>query len=312
MEEVNKTVMKEMLGGNCGSGMKWRGENEVGYKASSAKKGKYVMPRASVFSSCPSLLICLVHLLPLPVFIVRLCSHSPIHFLHLCDLARLDHLFPPSHILTAIYKGSPKFFVHPGMKDGWMICCVCVTFVRRHAVCASVWVRAPLRVERAVSFRRCFWCLLQKKKKKGAGTRSKTHFLCRFPSFLSLSLSLYPPPPLAQMACVGIEYKGSFSQNKSSSCKQHEIVDRCQISLLVWCQKEQKKRKERKNSQADLIPYLHLKDHSAFKLRLRTHGVIYYIIKVGLGGTKMFLQSTFFFLGQGLFFWRSCKFIIGA
>lgn len=43
-----------------------------------------------------------------------------------------------------------------------------------------------------------------------------------------------------------------------------------------------------KNPQADLIPYLHLKDHSAFKLELMMHRVIFYIIKV-------FLQSTFFF-----------------
>lgn len=68
-----------------------------------------------------------------------------------------------------------------------------------------------------------------------------------------------------QMAFIGIKYKGSYCRNKSSSCRQHGIVIAAKYHR--WA--------DVKNPQTDLIPYLHFKDHSAFKHKIMMHSVIY-------------------------------------
>lgn len=141
-----------------------------------------------------------------------------------------------------------------------------------------------MQTERAVSLL-CFDVSSRKKKKKKrrrAESRSKTHFLCRF-------------PPIA------------FTRSCSNGSRWHQVqrfIFPKQIHLMKttwdclllpkltasWC-----KKKKKKNPQADLIPYLHLKDHSAFKLELMIHSVIFYIIKVCSEGEKYnFFRSEFF------------------
>lgn len=137
-------------------------KNVVGYKASSAK---YLTPGASVFSSCPSWLIRLVHLRPLPVLIMCLCSHSPIHFLHF-HIRAAQPPFPSLAHINCNLQRLAQLLVRSGIKDGWMICCVCVI------LCSDalfVWARARRRAHVCVRYdanrTSClvappFWCFV--------------------------------------------------------------------------------------------------------------------------------------------------------
>lgn len=60
---------------------------------------------------------------------------------------------------------------------------------------------------------------------------SKKHHTKALKNTLSVSYSLASSLAHVQMAFTGIKYKGSYCRNKSSSCKQHEIVKRRNKSL---------------------------------------------------------------------------------
>lgn len=206
-----------MLGGNCGSGMKW-----------SEKRGRLQSIKCKI--SHPWSL----SLFFLPIFAYTSRAFAPSSRLHHVPLLPLLHSLPA---LSYSQAAQPPFsslahincnlqrlaqvLLHSGIKDGWMICCVCVILCTG---ALPVWVRAHVCVRYDANRTSClvaplFWCWVQKKRRKES--RSKTHFLCRFPSSHSLAR--------VQMAHTGIKYKGSFSQNKSISWKQHEIVCCCQI-----------------------------------------------------------------------------------
>lgn len=112
-------------------------------------------------------------------------------------------------------------------------CYVCAEGLRVYRRCVCVFGWDMMQTEQAVSLLCRVFDVL-----------SKNHHTNTLKNTLSVSCSLIPfSLTYVQMAFIGIKYKASYCRNKSSSCKQHEIViegekkHNCQKSLLGWCQK---------------------------------------------------------------------------
>lgn len=90
---------------------------------------------------------------------------------------------------------------------------------------------------------------------------SKTHFLCCILSSLSLSL-MFKWLSLASNTKVHIAETNPAHANNMRFCYRKKKA----AKYHCWA--------DVKNPQADLIPYLHLKDHSTFKHKLMMHNVI--------------------------------------
>lgn len=209
-----------MLGGNCGSRMKW-----------SEKRGRLQSIKCKI--SHPWSL----SLFFLPIFAYTSCAFAPSSRLPRVPLLPLSHSLPAlsyspaaqppfsalAHINCNLQRLS-QVLVHSGKKDGWMICCFCVILCTDALPeCAHVCAHA-----RTHTHLREIWCKQNEPSRCSAvlmfRPKKAVHRIT-----LEYTLSVSHSLARVQMAHTGIKYKGSFPQNKSISWKQHEIVYCCQI-----------------------------------------------------------------------------------
>lgn len=140
------------------------------------------------------------------------------------------------------------------MNDLLLRDCVCTQglWVYRH--CISMFVWDMMQTEQAV----LLLCLFLKFCPKiTTQTHSKTHFLCH--------------PPLSHSCSNGFHWH---------HIQRFILPKQIQLMQTTWdCYRKKKAARyhcwaDVKNAQTDLIPYLHLKDHSTFKHKLMMHNAI--------------------------------------
>jgi len=164
------------------------------------EKEQYLTSSGFCFSFCPSSPVCFSFSSPLT---------PPFNF---CILSVLSLLFPLTHISWNLQRDAEVLCFLAWKMDEWF-----AAFVWLHSVCAVgfVSVQTPCACLCEI------WC---KQNKLSSGSAV---FLMFYPKIITQTLSRSITAlslTHVQMAFIGIKHKGSYCRNKSSSCKQHEIV----------------------------------------------------------------------------------------